>query len=60
MRGAGKAMDGGMLARVRRIMRENRRLIIMVFQLFWIVVAILWRVSSDTPQSIPGFVYVNF
>jgi hypothetical protein len=53
-------MDEGMLARVRRIMRENRRLIIIVFQLFWIVVAILWRESSDTTRSIPGFVYVNF
>jgi hypothetical protein len=53
-------MGGMMFAGLVRVVRENRRLIVVCFELFWIVVAILLRESAGNVQSIPGFVYVNF
>jgi hypothetical protein len=53
-------MGGTKVSGVYRFLRENRRLIVVCFELFWIAVVILLRAGAGNGQSIPGFVYVNF
>jgi len=38
----------------------HRRLILITFEIFWIVVFLLDRVGRDTAGGVPQFVYVNF
>ena len=39
---------------------SHRRLILITFEIFWIVVFVLDRVGRDTAGGVPQFVYVNF
>lgn len=48
-----------MFAKLKDVVISNRKLIILTFEIFWIVVFLLNRVGNDTSQ-IPEFVYVNF
>lgn len=44
---------------IKDIVISNRKLIILTFEIFWIVVFLLNRVANDA-SNIPEFVYVNF
>ena len=48
-----------MFLKFKDVVVRNRKLIILTFEIFWIVVFLLHRVANDTSQ-IPEFVYVNF
>lgn len=39
---------------------ENRRIVILTFELFWIVIFLLEAASASSGPGIGGFVYVNF
>jgi hypothetical protein len=49
-----------MITRVIGLIRSNRKLIILTFELFWILVFILDRAASVNTVEIPQFIYVNF
>ena len=38
----------------------NHRLMLITFEIFWIVVFLLDRVGRDASGGVPQFVYVNF
>ena len=40
--------------------RTNHKLIMLTFEVFWIVVFLLDRVGQNTTGGVPQFVYVNF
>lgn len=48
-----------MLLGLRDIIARNRKLIIITFEIFWIVIFLMHRYTSGT-MDIPEFVYVNF
>lgn len=39
---------------------RHKRIILITFEIFWILVFLIDRVSSTNPSEIPQFVYVNF
>ena len=40
--------------------KQNRGIILITFEVFWIVVFLLDRITSGGSAEIPQFVYVNF
>jgi len=40
--------------------RRNQGLIIVTFEVFWIIVFLLDRIGPGTTGGVPQFVYVNF
>jgi hypothetical protein len=40
--------------------RSNRDLIVLTFEVFWILVFLLDRVTRGNAVDIPQFIYVNF
>lgn len=48
-----------MFGKFKDIVISNRKLIILTFEIFWIIIFLLNRVSNEA-SSIPEFVYVNF
>jgi len=40
--------------------RQNYRLMIIAFELFWIGIFLLHRAAGSSASELPGFVYVNF
>jgi hypothetical protein len=49
-----------MLKRAASWFKANHRLIMITFEVFWIVVFLLDRLVSANPSAIPQFIYVNF
>lgn len=49
-----------MLKIIRTYFRENTRIIILTFEVFWIVVFMLEKVTNQKASEIPQFIYVNF
>lgn len=49
---------------MRELMRswlgKNRRLIVLTFEVFWLLVFLLERAASASSSQIPQFIYVNF
>jgi hypothetical protein len=45
---------------VYQILRTHGRLMLITFEVFWIVIFLLDRVSSGGGSGVPDFVYVNF
>ena len=45
---------------IRTLLSKHGRLVLLTFELFWIGVFLLERVSSGGGSGIPQFVYVNF
>ena len=39
---------------------ENKKLVILTFEIFWILVFILDRITGSNAVDIPQFIYVNF
>jgi hypothetical protein len=40
--------------------RTNYQLVMLTFEIFWIIVFLLDRLHGQTSGSLPRFVYVNF
>ena len=51
---------GQLMIRAWMTVRANRRLIMVTFEIFWIVVFVLDRVGRGSDGGVPQFVYVNF
>ena len=49
-----------MIERIWMAAQANRRLIILTFEIFWIVVFLLDRFGHAQTGGVPQFVYVNF
>lgn len=49
-----------MAVRFGRLIRENWKLIVLTFELFWIIVFIIDRITKANAVEIPQFIYVNF
>ncbi len=41
------------------IVGRNKKLIILTFEIFWIIVFLLNRLAGNVPE-VPEFIYVNF
>jgi len=48
-----------MLVRIKDIISRNRKLIILAFEIFWIIIFLMHRYTIGTTE-IPEFIYVNF
>ena len=48
-----------MFTKLQDVVMRNRKLIILTFEIFWVVVFLLDRVANEA-SNIPEFVYVNF
>ncbi len=46
--------------KILQTIRTNQTLILLTFELFWIVVFLLEKISHDGVGQVPQFVYVNF
>ncbi len=53
-------IPGRILARTGPFVKENGRLIVLTFEIFWILIFLLDRVSRFNAVDIPQFIYVNF
>ena len=49
-----------MIAKVVKAVQTNRKLVMLTFEVFWIVVFLLDRIGQSTTGGVPQFVYVNF
>lgn len=47
-------------SRAMMSIRVHRRLIVLTFELFWIVVFLLDRLGTGDSGGVPQFMYVNF
>jgi len=52
--------SGRTLTEVRSFFRRNGKAIILAFEIFWILIFLLDRVSRFNAVDIPQFIYVNF
>jgi hypothetical protein len=49
-----------MMTKIWMVVRANPKLILLTFEVFWIVVFLLDRIAQSTTGGVPGFAYVNF
>jgi hypothetical protein len=49
-----------MLGKIAGWAKANGKTIILTFEIFWVLVFLLDRVSSSHAVDIPQFIYVNF
>jgi hypothetical protein len=49
-----------MMAKAAKAVQTNRKLVMLTFEVFWIVVFLLDRIGQSTTGGVPQFVYVNF
>jgi hypothetical protein len=49
-----------MTPRIRKWFAANQKLILMTFEIFWVIVFLLEQVSNTNSVDIPQFIYVNF
>jgi hypothetical protein len=49
-----------MTIRIWRWFSAYRKLILMTFEIFWIIVFLLEQVANTNSADIPQFIYVNF
>ena len=54
------ARHKSMGAKIKNFFGSNKRIIILAFEIFWIAVFLLERVTNDNSLEIPQFIYVNF
>ena len=47
-------------AKIKKFLGLNKRIIIVAFEVFWIVVFLLEKATNDHSLEIPQFIYVNF
>jgi len=48
-----------MFGRIKEAISRNKKLIVLTFEVFWIVVFLLNRIAGDA-MEMPEFIYVNF
>lgn len=48
------------MTKIWMVVRTNPKLILLTFEVFWIVVFLLDRIGQSTTGGVPGFAYVNF
>jgi len=51
--------DQTMFGRIKEAISRNKKLIVLTFEVFWIVVFLLNRIAGDA-MEMPEFIYVNF
>ena len=49
-----------MVLKIKQLFLNNMRIIILTFEIFWVVVFLLNNIASDNLIEIPQFIYVNF
>ena len=49
-----------MLGKIKTFLLANVKLIFLSFEMFWIMVFLLSKITSGTSTKIPQFIYVNF
>lgn len=49
-----------MFSRIWTVVGANRKVIVLTFEIFWIVVFLLNRIGGTAAGGVPAFVYVNF
>lgn len=49
-----------MLRKILNKVNKNKKLIIITFEVFWIIVFLLEKITSTDAAEIPQFIYVNF
>jgi hypothetical protein len=49
-----------MMKLLKQTFQTHGRLMLLTFELFWIVIFVLDRISSGGGSGVPDFVYVNF
>lgn len=45
---------------IKNIITRNLKLIILTFEIFWIIVFLLEKLTTNSTFQIPEFIYVNF
>jgi hypothetical protein len=58
--GNGQGIVNRMITKSWMTVRTDYKLIMLTFELFWIVVFLLDRIGQATTGGVPQFVYVNF
>lgn len=48
------------MKRAFRILVEKRKVVMLTFEIFWIIIFLLDMIATQTGVEIPQFVYVNF
>jgi hypothetical protein len=48
------------MQKLKTYWNSNRRLVLLTFEVFWIIIFLLDRASSSSSGGVPDFVYVNF
>jgi hypothetical protein len=49
-----------MINKVKKIILEYKRTILITFEVFWIIVFLINQIMSPSASEIPQFIYVNF
>ena len=49
-----------MVLKLTEWFKQNKGIVLVTFEVFWIVVFLLDRITSGGSAAIPQFVYVNF
>jgi hypothetical protein len=49
-----------MKIKIKNLIIRNKNLIIITFEIFWIIIFILDKLSTENSLQIPEFIYVNF
>jgi hypothetical protein len=49
-----------MIKKITLLIKRNKKLIIITFEIFWIIIFLLEKITSGTLAEIPQFIYVNF
>ena len=49
-----------MTSRIVTALRPHWKIVVLTFEVFWILVFLLDRIGGGTTGGVPGFVYVNF
>lgn len=48
------------MKRIFKFFIENRKVIMLSFEIFWIIIFLLDMIAAQSGAEIPQFVYVNF
>jgi hypothetical protein len=49
-----------MFIKIYDIFTRNKKIVLITFEVFWIIFFILEKISSNSSVEIPQFIYVNF
>lgn len=49
-----------MFIKIYDIFTRNKKVVLITFEIFWIIFFILEKIASNSSVEIPQFIYVNF